>query len=254
LVTIRAPAAAATPAAAVADGEEGAMTRTIEAMVDEQARRWEVLRRERADEERRPVVTVARMHGARGDELARAVADALGFELYDRELLHRVAESAHLSERVVSALDEKDRELLTSWLSGFASRTYLTLVEYRYHLAQVIGAIAHQGGAVIVGRGAHLILGEGKALRVLAVAPLEARVRNVMADEGLSEREARRRIVEVEADRRAFLMKQFHAEFADPTGFDVVVNTAALGLESAASLVREAVGLREVRARAAAIA
>jgi hypothetical protein len=49
-------------------------------------------------------------------------------------------------------------------------------------------------------------------------------------------------------------MKQFHAEFADPTGFDVVVNTAALGLESAASLVREAVGLREVRARAAAIA
>jgi len=230
------------------------MTRTIEAIVDEQARRWTIRRDEGRHESRQPIVTVARMHGAGGDALARRLADDLGFGLFDQELLHRIAESAQLSERVVSALDEKDRELLTSWLAGFASRTYITPVEYRYHLAQVIGAIAHQGGAVIVGRGAHLILGQAAALRVLAVAPLEQRIRAVMEEEHLSERDARRRIVEVEADRRAFLMKQFHAEFADPTGFDVVVNTAALGIDGAAQVVRHALTLRGVTERAAALA
>jgi cytidylate kinase len=230
------------------------MTRTIEAIVEEQARRWAIHREEGRHESRRPVVTVARMHGARGDALARRVAEELRFALFDQELLHRIAESAQLSDRVVSALDEKDRELLTSWLAGFASRTYITPVEYRYHLAKVVGAIAHQGAAVIVGRGAHLILGRESAFRVLAVAPFEDRVRNVMEEEKLSDRDARRRIVEVEADRRAFLMKQFHFEFADPTGFDVVVNTAALGVEGAANVVTHAVALRAATARAPAFA
>ncbi len=220
------------------------MSRSIEALVDEQARRWAVRRGESPHEERQPVVTLARMHGARGDALARRVAEQVGFTLFDQELVHRVAESAQLSERVVGTLDEKNRELLTNWLAGFASRTYITPVEYRYHLAKVVGAIARQGGAVIVGRGAHIILGEDSALRVLAVAPLEARVRAVMEEEGLAERDARRRIVEVEADRRAYLMKQFHSEFADPTGFDVVVNTAALGLDGAAHVVVHALALR----------
>jgi cytidylate kinase len=104
-----------------------------------------------------------------------------------------------------------------------------------------VGAIAHHGGAVILGRGAHLILGQGEALRVLVVAPLEARVRAVMERERLGEREARRRIESVEADRKAFLMKHFHSDFADPAAFDVVVNTAVLGVDGACETIRTAV-------------
>ncbi len=223
------------------------MTRSVEALVDEQARRWALMRKERRHDVRRPVITVARQHGARGTDLARRLADELGFDLFDQEIIHRIAESTHLSERVVTALDERNRELLTDWLAAVASRSYISPIEYRYHLTRGIGAIAHQGGAVIVGRGAHLILGKGQALRVLAVAPLEARVASVMEKEGLSERLARRRIVEVEADRRAFLAKQFHSEFGDPTGFDLVVNTASLGIEGASDVVRDALRLLPAR-------
>jgi cytidylate kinase len=138
---------------------------------------------------------------------------------------------------VVSALDEKDKELLTDWLAAISTRSYLSPAEYRYHLSRLVGAVAHHGGAVVLGRGAHLILGQGEALRVLVVAPLERRVRAVMARDGLAEREAHRRIVAVEADRKAFLMKHFHADFADSTTFDLVVNTAVLGVS----------GLRRIR-------
>jgi cytidylate kinase len=216
------------------------MTRSIEALVDEQARRWQLVRQERRQEPRRPVVTVTGQQGAGDAEVARMLAADLGLDLFDREIIHRIADSTHLSERVVSSLDEKDRELLTDWLASISSRSYLSPAEYRVHLSRVVGAVAHHGGAVILGRGAHLILGEGEALRVLVVAPLEPRVRAVMEREGLSEREARHRIAAVESDRRAFLMKHFHADLADPTHFDLVVNTAVLGIEGACGAIRAA--------------
>jgi cytidylate kinase len=72
------------------------------------------------------------------------------------------------------------------------------------------------------------------------VAPLEARVQAVTEHEGLSEREARHRIATVEGDRRAFLLKHFHADLADPTHFDLVVNTAVLGVEGACGAIQAA--------------
>jgi cytidylate kinase len=225
------------------------MTRTIEAIVDEQARRWQLERQQRP-EVRRPVITVARQHGARGTEVARRAAEELKLDLFDREIIHRIAESSHLSEQVVSSLDEKNRELLTDWLASAASRDYLSPAEYRYHLTRIVGVIAHQGGAVIIGRGSNLILGPEQALRVLVVSPLEARVRNVMQQESLSERDARRRIQLVESDRRAFLLKYFHAEFAAPADFDLVVNPESLGIDGCVGCIRSA--LERMPARKAA--
>jgi cytidylate kinase len=230
------------------------MTRSIEALVEEQAHRWQLVRSERHEEVRRPVVTVTGQHGAGDAEVARMLAAGLGFDLFDREIIQRIADSTHLSERVVSSLDEKDRELLTDWLGAIASRSYLSPAEYRYHLSRVVGVVAHHGGAVILGRGAHLILGQGAALRVLVVAPLDARLRAVMEHEGLSERDARRRITSVEADRKAFIMKHFHSDFADPATFDLVVNTAVLGVDGACRAARAALEKLPVRADAAGIA
>jgi len=213
------------------------VARSIEAMVDEQVRRWQLQRHKKTTVGKRPVVTVTGQHGARGDEVSRRLAADLGFDHFDREIIHLVAESAHLSERIVAALDGKKREVLADWLAGFSSENYLSTAQYRHHLARVIGAIAQHGGAVILGRGAHLLL-RGDALRVLAVAPLEERVRQVMQAEQLAERAARRRIEAVEAERHGFILMHYHAEFFDPAAFDLVVNTAALGVDGASVAVR----------------
>jgi Cytidylate kinase-like family len=217
------------------------MTRSVEALVEAQARKWQMVRSERREDPRRPVITLSREHGARGEQVARRVAEELELDLFDREIIHRIAESTHLADQVVAALDEHDRELLTDWLASLASREYLSPGEYRYHLSSVIGAVARHGGALIMGRGAHIVLGRGEALRVLVVAPLEDRVRTIMRREGLSDRQARRRIVAVEADRRAFLMQHFRSDFGDPSSFDLVVNTAVLGVEGACRAISQTV-------------
>ena len=212
--------------------------RTVEQIIEEQAHRWQLTRTEARKERRRPVVTISRQSGAHGDEVAERLAKTAGLDLFDRELIHQVSESAHLSERVVSALDEKDRSLLTDWMTSLATPSYLSPYGYLYHLTRVVGAIARHGGAVIVGRGAHLILRRGEALRVRVVAPLDSRVATLAASLGLSERDAKRRIEEIEAERRAFFTKHFHATYGDPTAFDLVVNTDVLGVEGAVDTVQ----------------
>jgi cytidylate kinase len=227
------------------------LPRSIEQIVDEQARRWQLGGRGRPGPPARPVIAVSRQHGAGGGRVARRLAEELALELYDREIIEQIARSTHLSARVVSELDERDRELLTDWLAALTTDSYLSPSAYCDHLTRVIGAIAVRGGAVILGRGAHLILGPARALRVQVIAPLAARVAEVAGREGLSERDARRRIAEVESERQAFLQRYFHIRGADPAAFDLVVNTGVLGVAGAVDAVRSAVGQLGARRSAA---
>ncbi len=220
------------------------LPRTVEQIVEEQARRWREQQALGHGQPRRPVLTISRQYGARGGELARLLAERLGLRLLDREILQEVAHSAHLGEHAVQGLDDRDRAGLEDWLASLLAHDYISLSSYREHLTRVIGLISWFGGAVILGRGAHLILGPHQALRLLVVAPLAERVAEVRRREGLDERQARRRISEVESEREAFLARHFHARFGDPAAFDLVVNSASLALEEALEAVRGALARR----------
>lgn len=220
------------------------LPRTVEQIVEEQARRWREQQALGQGQPRRPVLTVSRQYGARGGDLARLLAEHLGLRLLDREILQEVAHSARLGEHAVQGLDDRDRAGLEDWLGSLLTRDYISLSSFREHLTRVIGLISWFGGAVILGRGAHLILGPHQALRLMVVAPLAERVAEVRRREGLDERQARRRITEVEAEREAFLTRHFHAQFGDPTSFDLVINTSSLALEEALEAVRGALARR----------
>jgi cytidylate kinase len=212
-------------------------TRSIEQLIERQAHRWQLRDAGPPEEPHRPVIALSRQHGAGGEELVERLAETLGLEVFDREIIQRIAEKARLGERAVTALDERDRAVIDEWLAPFAAERYLTQYDYLHHLIGVVAAIARHGGAIIVGRGGHLLLRTGEALRVLVVAPLRTRLAAVAEQEGLSEREARVRIEAVESERRAFLRRYLRAEFNEPSQFDLVVNTALLGQDGSLAAV-----------------
>ena len=53
------------------------------------------------------IITVSREYGAGGYEVAKKLAEALGWELLDRELLHQAAAVEHLPDAELERLDEK---------------------------------------------------------------------------------------------------------------------------------------------------
>jgi len=77
------------------------------------------------------------------------VADRLGFACWDQELLTRIAEKPGAIESILASADERVHspmmEFARSLLVGFE----YTQNEYRIVLTKVVGAIAHQGAAVV---------------------------------------------------------------------------------------------------------
>ena len=233
--------------------------KSMEQAIEDQVRRWQFAHAAVPDAQRLPVIAISRQHGALGGDVARAVARNLGLGFYDREILSRIADEAHLSERVVSPLDERDAcSWLSDWIAPLIAEGHLSRFGYLQHLVRVIDDLARKGGAVILGRGAHLVLRQGAALRVKVVAPLAARVAAVAARAGLDPAAARRRVAEVEMERQAFLARCFHSLQEDESSFDLQVNTGVLGVEGAVAVVCAAAAVqagKQVRAsRSAALA
>ncbi len=52
---------------------------------------------------------MAHQHGAGGEEVVTSLAAELALDVFDREIIQQIAESTHLSERVVSTLDDEAR-------------------------------------------------------------------------------------------------------------------------------------------------
>lgn len=207
--------------------------RSLERIIEDQFREWELRSRQKDVLKQRPTVTISRLPGSGGRPYAEKLARSLGFDLFDREIVLRIAETAHLSEALVASLDERVRSRFTEWLMMLERERFLWPHQYLKHLVSVVGAIAQHGGAVILGRGSPFILAQGESLRVSLVAPLAVRAQRVAQEHHLDELEARRRVLQSEGERREFVKRSFNADLTDPTAYDLVFNTERLTVDEA---------------------
>ena len=216
--------------------------KAIHQLIEEQVRRWEILRKEKRETKILSVITLSREPGSGGKLVAKAVADRLGLELFHQEIINAMAANADISARVIRTLDERGVSMLEDWVSAAISDRHLWPDEYAQVMMRVIGTIGRHGKAIIVGRGANFVLPPENRFRVRIIAPLEMRVDRVAETFGVAKKEAKRRVLRTESDRRAFVRKYFHSDIRDPANYDMILNTGTLAIESAAAAVCSAVG------------
>jgi cytidylate kinase len=220
--------------------------KTVTRIIEDQIHRYQIAHSERKEE--KPgisVVTLSREPGSGGRIVATRLAEKLGIDIIHQEVIHEMAESAHVSEQLLETLDEKGLSILEDWISSLVNKRYLWPDRYMQHLMKVIGTIGRHGRAVIVGRGANFILPPEKRFSVRIVAPQAWRINNVAKEFGLSPEDAKRRVMRTESDRRAFIRKYFNADIADPTNYDLVINTATLNVDDAVKVISSVLGLVE---------
>ncbi|HNU85698.1 MAG: cytidylate kinase-like family protein [Syntrophaceae bacterium] len=218
--------------------------RSFDKIIEEQIKRWQIDQKKKYKNPIRPVITLSRLPGALGSRLAQKLAKELDIDLFDYEIVEQIATSANRSQRIVESLDEQDRSILNDWIDALG-KDHMWSYQYLDHLTKVVGAIGAHGYAIIVGRGASYILPKEVSLRLLVVAPLEKRIRNLMDQYGIAEAEARRQILRTDADRKAFIQKYFQADMLNPLNYDLVINTDNIDLELAAKLVKETFNTRQ---------
>jgi cytidylate kinase len=220
--------------------------KSIPRITEEQVQRWQIMRKEEKEEKRGiSIITVSREPGSGGRIIASRLAEKLGIDIFHQEVINEMAKSADVSEKLVETLDERGLSILEDWISSLVHERHLWPDRYMQHLMKVVGTIGKHGRAVVVGRGANFILPPEKRFAVRIVADQTWRIQNVAKEFDITPGEAKRRVMRTESDRRAFIRKYFNADIADPTNYDLVVNTATLDLDDTVKVISSALGLVE---------
>lgn len=214
--------------------------RSVDKIVEERIQQWQRSRgAARQEAPGRPsVITISRQPGSRGNEIAAKLADAFGYNLFDREIIHQMSENAKTSRQVMETLDENGLNVLEDVIATVVEQRHLWPDEYSRHLMKIIGAIGEHGRAVIVGRGASFIIPPPENIRLRFIASLENRVQKVAAELAVSGEEARRQIYRVEAQRRSFTRRYFYTSIDEPTHYDLIINTDHMSDEQAVAMIK----------------
>jgi hypothetical protein len=209
----------------------------VEKMVEEQVRKWDIMRREKKKVSR-PVITLSRQTGSEGRQIATTLAKELGLDIYGRRIIDEVAKSAKMSAQLVATLDEKGRTMLDDWISILEKDRNLWSYEYLRHLAKIVNIAGKHGNAILLGRGANFILPPEDVLRIRIVAPLNVRIKNVMKEFGCSKEDARHRVMTIDSERKAFVLKYFNADIEETTNYDLVINTKSITTDQAVQMIK----------------
>jgi cytidylate kinase len=196
------------------------------------------------------IVTVSRQYGAGGHRVARAVAEALGFRLVDREIVEEAAKKLGLDPEVARARDERAPALVEEIgmaLAGVPSvgggpppplpDPALDDRALAEATRLVITSLARAGGYVILGRGGQAALREELAACHLAlVGDIRDRAKRIMEWQGVDEREAMVRCEQVDSARARYVRRFYGVNIRDPLLYDAVLNTSRLSLEKATAI------------------
>jgi cytidylate kinase len=203
------------------------------------------------------VVCISRETGAEGETVGRVVAERLGLQYIDEEVIARAAERGGVEEdQLVDAEERKSRirrviELLTDAGTAAgapgaepASVRAEREQQQRALIRAVIEEIAAEGNAVIVAHAASMALaGTEGILRVLVTASPEERVRRLVETEDVGNADAARQVRESDQARADYFRHFYGVGQELPTHYDLVVNTDLLGAEQAAEIVVHAARL-----------
>lgn len=196
------------------------------------------------------IITISRLYGSGGSEVAARVAETLGWSLLDNAVVDAVAARLGITPDEVAAREERSPSLVERLVDTMAlgsqewvlqlgqskrGPTEEQLVEVTRHIVEeAVG----RGPAVVVGRGAQSMLASrADALHVFCHAPRAALISRSMERDGLSQEAATKLVDETNAQREQWVRKHFDRNWRETSNYHLTLNTGWLGIDGAASII-----------------
>ena len=192
------------------------------------------------------IITIGREFGSGGRELARRLAELLGYEYYDKEIVEEISKRTELSEKFVHDVLEHDPHSLYPITVG---HTFAYLHHYGIERQQnvyreqteVIKSMADKSDCIIVGRCADHILKEYNPLKVFVYSALDNKVERCKSRSDVSEhftdKQLKRHIKAVDKNRAKYYRFYTGKKWGDKLNYDICINTATMSIEDAAQML-----------------
>ena len=188
------------------------------------------------------VITISREYGAGGHTIGRQVAERLGIEFYDRDIILDTARESGLDIEQIMQEEEvmRKRDAILRAIRPAAFDVKDTVFEYE---RRAIIKLALQGPCVILGRCANAILDEVKVdhMSAFLFADEDARLPRVKELLETDDTEqARRAIRKIDSGRHAYFECYTGRHWGDVHEYDLSLNTGSLGVETVVDMICKA--------------
>lgn len=194
------------------------------------------------------VITIARGYGSGGRTMGKLLAEELGINYYDRELLRLASDESGINEALFNKSDETLRNSLLYKISRkeFTGQSippdsddFISNDNLFNYQAKVIKGLADQESCVIVGRCADYILRDrDNVVKLFVHASLDDCVARLEDLYSLSRSELEKKIKKTDK-RRADYYKYFTGrDWHNAENYDLCLNSQQLGYDKCIEIVK----------------
>lgn len=186
------------------------------------------------------IVTISRLLGSGGEDIASRLAKELGFTLIDRALLRQRLQDYEVPGLNLDEIDEK----IPTGIQEIDDqrRLYIDLIQ------TVIADLALEKDVIVLGRGGtFLFRGFSTALHIKILASSENRVKRLREKLNVSKEQATLLIEESDRQRREYIWYLYHTDWMDFKFYDLVLNTDGWTPDGAVKLLVQAVEVKAIR-------
>ena len=204
------------------------------------------------------VITINRELGSGGRTVGRILAEKLGVPYYDKALTKPLEEKFNMTADQIENLKSNNR----SWwqdvkrvliLGEEAANSLDYYDEKKKKLVtseavlkaekEILHSIAIEESCVIAGRSAFYVMnGYPNSLNILIQASMEYRLNRIMTKRGISEKEAKKIIKEVDEEREEYLRNNAHTSRYDTRNYDLVIKMDGKTEEEAVNVILAFIG------------
>ncbi len=193
------------------------------------------------------IITIERRYASGGNEIGKKLAEALGYKLYDRNILLEAAQKLDIPFFKIEALEESSSgnilmNLSKTPLGGLGGNKDLPLADKLFlEEKRIIEQAAEEGNCVIVGRASGYILrAHENSLQVFIYADHQKRLQRAIEKEGIQRAEAENAMKKNDKRRRNFYNAVTNQEWDDPKHYEMYLNAGKLGIDMCVKLLMEA--------------
>src|SRR6185369_15704491 len=179
------------------------------------------------------IITISRLTGSGGREIATATAAALNFQLIDRRAMDIVIDQQFPVRTEQLSRIKKDRRV------------------YDEMMRSAIAEVAATHNVVILGSGAQFLFAKvASSLHVQIVAPLPYRIARVMRLANVDRPAAEKIIEDRDREKEIFIRTLYGKDWRDPADYDLVLNIDHFSNEIAVEIIVKAAQAKGIEATA----
>ncbi|MDY4813600.1 MAG: cytidylate kinase-like family protein [Ruminococcus sp.] len=199
------------------------------------------------------IITVARQFGSGGKEIAKALADELGIDFYDKELISMAAKESGMSPEVFEKIDEQATNSLLYSLSmglynfgnGFSAMGDLPVNDKLYIIQhKMIKKLADKGPCVILGRcGDYVLKDYDNVVSIFINADMEYRKEHAIKYHNVDPRRAEQVVNKADKNRANYYSFYSGQKWGQAQNYDLCINSGRMTRDDAVSVIKTYVSL-----------